>query len=613
MAANGARMAYTSFADLGPPQYTVPLAHLRSPDVGRAGGKGASLGELIHAGAPVPPGFVVTTRAWDEVVKSTPLERWMKERSPDLSQRARTLITNLTLPQAIRAAIQAAATGLTRLAVRSSATAEDGSAHAWAGQLDTFLDVTPADLEARVLDCWASLFTERALVYRSGSPGLGLGGVGVAVVVQQMVAAEAAGVGFSVHPTTQESDLMMIQGSSGLGETVVSGSVRPDTWVVSKSQAKVVEEALTGGCLSRAQVLEYASLLQGIEAHYGRPMDTEWAWAEGRFHLLQARPITTLDPGYDGDFYDRTRDWKPNVRRPWNLFSAALFCHNLEHTARTLGLPPLPVMVVELGPRMAQVCLVPADEERLRQRVAELCREEPATVRAWLLKGLEKPQEAYATLEQAVEACAEAVTCGTQIPFQMLAAGVTEGELGQLAERCRQQSQYPWFMETVIPALLQAPPEEATLDGRYHPAGRFVLQRIDGVETVSFHADTSFVLARFNGARVPRSGGDEHRLHGSAAYPGLAEGNARIVVEAEHPGFEDGDVVISVNANPSLMGLLTRCSAMVTDEGGAACHAAILARELKKPCVMGTGEATTRIREGQRIRVDAFAQTVELL
>lgn len=593
-------MAYTSFADLGPPQYTVPLAQLRSPDVGRAGGKGASLGELIHAGAPVPPGFVVTTRAWEEVVGR------MEGLTPD---QARARITSLTLPPAIRDAIQAAAAGLTRMAVRSSATAEDGSAHAWAGQLDTFLDVTPADLEARVLECWASLFTERALVYGQGTPGR----VGVAVVVQQMVAAEAAGVGFSVHPTTQESDLMMIQGSRGLGEAVVSGSVRPDTWVVSKSKDSIVEEALTTGCLTGPQVQEYGRILKDIEAHYGRPMDTEWAWAEGHFHLLQARPITTLDASYDADFYDRTRDWKPNVRRPWNLFSASLFCHNLEHTARTLGLPPLPVIVVELGPRMAQVCLVPADEERLRLRVAELCRDEPARVRDWLQQGLQQPREAYATLAEAVEACAEAVTCGTQIPFQMLAAGVTEGELGQLAERCRQQSQYPWFMETVIPALLQASPDEATLDRVYQPAGRFVLQRIDGVETVSFHEDNSFLLARFNGARVPRTGADEQRLHGSAAYPGLAEGTARIVVDAEHPGFEDGDIVISVNANPSLMGLLTRCSAMVTDEGGAACHAAILARELKKPCVMGTGEATTRIREGQRIRVDAFAQTVELL
>lgn len=641
--------------------YLEPFSALRSSDASRAGGKGASLGELTAAGAPVPPGFVILTEAWKlfRAGLDLSLDALRPDNTAELSARCQGIITAAPIPADLAREITTACreAGLQRMAVRSSATAEDSASTAWAGQLDTYLDVSPDTLLEQVRACWASLYTERALVYRLQNDMVQRP-IEVAVVVQEMVESEVAGVGFSVHPTTQEPDLMMLQASFGLGEAVVSGAVNPDTWVISKSQDRIVDRAVgskskalrpghppqweaqtrTGPCLTDAAVLEYARLLKRMEQHYGRPIDTEWARAAEQFRVVQARPITTLDPGYDQPFYDQSLGWQASMRRPWNLLPGTLFAHSTHATAARLGLDPFPVLLVELAPGMMQICLVPEAMRRITEGVRQACQSRPAEMEALLRRGLEleaAPREnRFPSLEAALEALQEAMICATQAPFLVLDA-LPDGPLVELARQLRSASLYPWYMNTVLPPLveqrvqglnLRDPQRVLTAGDLAHPDPALLQPRQERVEQgqlavyqllardekLTFHPETGFLLARLHGARVPRSGEDEKVLHGSSAYPGLVEGTAQVVLRPGEP-FQDGNVLISVNANPSLMDELARCSAIVTDEGGASCHAAILARELKKPCVIGTGEATTRIRSGQKVRVDAFEQTVTLV
>jgi len=292
------------------PTLVAPLRGFGRGDILRAGGKGANLGELIRRGLPVPDGFVVTTDAYASI---------------EVPTHDRTSYEAVRMPEPLAAAIaDAYATlGGGAVAVRSSATAEDLPGAAFAGQQDTYLNVVG---EVALLDavrrCWGSLWTERAIVYRERLR-IDPADVRIAVVVQRMVDADAAGVMFTADPVTGARDEIVVEASAGLGEAVVSGLVTPDRYVLSRDGAVrrftpgrrevVVRAAAAGGIvhedgevaastangashLSNPQLAELARRGAEIAEHFGRPQDVEWAVASGRVWLLQARPMTALPP-----------------------------------------------------------------------------------------------------------------------------------------------------------------------------------------------------------------------------------------------------------------------------------------------------------------------------
>jgi len=219
---------------------------LSSGDTDIAGGKGASLGEMTQAGIPVPPGFVVLTDAFERFLDETDLRQEVRallakvdddavHTAERASEQIQNLIKRAEMPEDIKTAIQKAFGELdaTYVAVRSSATAEDGAENAWAGQLDSFLNTTDETLLENVKNCWASLFTPRAIFYRI-EKGLKESHVSVAVVVQKMVESDNSGIAFSVHPVTEDYNQLIIEAGFGLGEAIVSGSITPDSYVVEK-------------------------------------------------------------------------------------------------------------------------------------------------------------------------------------------------------------------------------------------------------------------------------------------------------------------------------------------------------------------------------------------
>jgi pyruvate,water dikinase len=299
-----------------------------------AGGKAANLGELVRAGFPVPPGFCVTTAAYDMVATDAGLEPTLVAlaevdggdtgRLAELAAEARSRLTGANIPDVLGQAIAEAYGELgdsVAVGVRSSATAEDLPGASFAGQQDTYLNVVGVEsvLDA-VQRCWASLWTDRAVSYRATN-GIDPRGVRLAVVVQRMVDASVAGVLFTANPVTGKRHQAVIDASPGLGEAVVSGAVNPDHFVANTATGEIVERRLGdkriaivagagggtervelaadehGASLSDAQILSLAELGGRVEDHYGAPQDTEWAIdGDGGIWLLQARPITTLFP-----------------------------------------------------------------------------------------------------------------------------------------------------------------------------------------------------------------------------------------------------------------------------------------------------------------------------
>ncbi|MBN8819385.1 MAG: PEP/pyruvate-binding domain-containing protein [Sphingomonas sp.] len=307
------------------------FADLRITDRPTVGGKGASLGELTHAGIDVPPGFVVTTHAFELFLEALearePIRPLVEALVPDdlaavtaLSRSLRTRIENEPLPPSVEQAIldAHARLGATTVAVRSSATTEDAEDASFAGLQDTFLWVLDAaDTVHRVRECWGSLYSVESMTYRR-KHGLPEEGVAMAVVVQTMVDARTAGVMFTRSPTTGDKSVITIEGAWGLGSAVVSGEVTPDRWVMGKITGEIsvrdisdkhirqvpapdggiVDEELPEAMrrapsLSDEELQALRTVGRAIERHYGRAQDIEWAIDKaGRVLLLQSRPET---------------------------------------------------------------------------------------------------------------------------------------------------------------------------------------------------------------------------------------------------------------------------------------------------------------------------------
>ena len=317
-----------------PDCYVLDLQEIDQTQVAVVGGKGAQLGELSRIeGIHVPAGFCVTTDAFRRVMADAPsiddrLDR-LSRLNPDDREAIRTLsaeirrtLEGIAIPDDLAAAITRALARLgeqAAYAVRSSATAEDLPTASFAGQQDTYLNVVgPAAILQHVSRCWASLFTERAVTYRLRN-GFDHRKVHMAVVVQQMVFPQAAGILFTADPITGNRKVASVEASFGLGEALVSGLVNADVYkvrdgeVVAKAVATkqlAIHASPAGGtqeqaieperqeqpALTDAQVVRLAQLGRRIEAHFGRPQDIEWCLVDDGFQIVQSRPITTLFP-----------------------------------------------------------------------------------------------------------------------------------------------------------------------------------------------------------------------------------------------------------------------------------------------------------------------------
>jgi phosphohistidine swiveling domain-containing protein len=351
-----------------------------SASLSRVGGKGSSLARLTAAGLPIPPGFHITTTAYRLFVAKYGLQEQIlaavSTASPDqpatcdtAAQTITTLFAQYPIPNEVASEIRQAYARLGRgdlpVAVRSSATAEDLPEMSFAGQQETYLNMRG---EAMVLDavkrCWASLWTARAIGYRA-LHSIAPQDVSLAVVVQELVSADAAGILFTANPLTGARNQMMINAAWGLGEAIVGGQVTPDTIVIDKVSSKIVEQEINEknvmtvctpegtheepvsddkrkkAVLTVEQATKLARLGEQIEKLYGLPMDIEWAMRNGQFFVVQARPITALAESVAKKQAIQTIEWKlPNPKgRYYRTSVFELLPDPISPLFATLGLP----------------------------------------------------------------------------------------------------------------------------------------------------------------------------------------------------------------------------------------------------------------------------------
>ena len=318
-----------------PAKLVLPFSQVDKNDIAQVGGKGANLGEMVKVGFPVPPGFIVTSKAYAYFLEKNHLKEaitkelyLLETADPEnlqrITNRIRQIIIAAPVPKDLAKEIFKAYEQLggklknALVAVRSSATAEDLPGASFAGQQETFLNIKgEASLVEHVRLAWASLFTPRATFYRT-EKGFDHFKVGIAVPVQKMIQSEVSGVMFTIDPVKNDKTKIIIEAIYGLGELIVQGSVTPDHYEVDKNNFAIIEKQINSQTLQLIKagsfnkqnnvsknlqkqqklannyIIELAKIGKQIHQHYFYPQDIEWALEKGKLYILQTRPVTTI-------------------------------------------------------------------------------------------------------------------------------------------------------------------------------------------------------------------------------------------------------------------------------------------------------------------------------
>lgn len=336
------------------------------------GGKGASLSKMYQNKFNIPNGYIIMTDSFNEFLEENKIKEKIQEiintcdinNEKDIENNSKEIIKMIYKSEMSDTIKREIVENYKKLAcryvaVRSSATSEDGKSHAWAGQLETFLNVNETNIIDCVKSCWSSVFSPRALFYRIKNNDIS--DLRVAVVVQKMIQSDVSGVAFSVNPTNNNLNELVIEAVLGLGEAIVSGSVTPDTYIINKKskelkskkiniqKAKLVKsdkgnqwiEIESGNLqkLDNKKILELANTIEKIEKFYGFPVDIEWGIENNEIFILQCRPITTVVNNKLIEKIKQSGDWKFYVSRRFNWFveNTEIYASLKEYQDKLLG------------------------------------------------------------------------------------------------------------------------------------------------------------------------------------------------------------------------------------------------------------------------------------
>lgn len=679
------------------------FAQISKADIEIAGGKGASLGEMIQAGIPVPEGFVILSNAFDRFLEETDLNVEIdaildkvdiKEvhTVENASEKIQALILSRGIPEDIRTEILKFYKNIDCkfVAVRSSATSEDSASAAWAGQLDSFLNTTKDTLLENVKRCWASLFTPRAIFYRFEKK-LNKDKISVAIVVQKMVDSEESGIAFSVHPVTQDEYQIIIEAGFGLGEAIVSGSITPDSYVVDKQgykildinvneQTKALYKKAKGGnewkelgkkgkkqVLSKKEIVELSKMIVKIENHYGFPCDIEWAKEKGKFYIVQSRPITTIDliqksfESINNNKTEKTNKHKGALREYTLLGISSVFNKIISKDfSQFFGGSSLADILIVI--RDGDFYHFQVEEDVLKLGKSFLKRildnnlnldslynkfdaevyklEKIYNQKDLSLEIIERFFELYSNLIKVAYAAAYSLDVIEVLPENKR----QECKLWIEKSRIRGEAIYKFGEMEFIPKItsylsknyfpkyspenlsylfsnelinwikkeLPLPSKKILTERKKYFYARFI--PFDKMESFVGDEAKKIVSKKELFSEIDKKIEGINEFKGQIAYNGFVKGIVRIIKKREDMRkFNDGEIIVSQMTDPSYLPIMKRAIAFVTDEGGTLCHAAIVARELKKPCIIGTKIATNALKDGDEIEVNANEGTVRII
>lgn len=672
-------------------ELTRAFKNLSKNDAEIAGGKGASLGEMTQAGIPVPPGFVVLADTFEQFLHATDLVQEIdailetvdhKEihTVESASEKIQGLIKNAQTPEDIKNAILKDFDELNTefVAVRSSATAEDGQDHAWAGQLDSYLNIKKEHVLEKVQHCWASLFTPRAIFYRF-EKGLDTTKISVAVVIQKMVNSEVSGIAFSVHPVTEDRNQLIIEAGFGLGESIVSGQITPDSYVVEKEPRKIIDINISeqsrglfrkqGGdnewkelgeqgkqqVLAKTQIDELSNIILTIENHYRFPCDIEWALEEGKFYIVQSRPITTLSSKIQNfnskekriEYSEYIQLFSTNgmsflmsdifIQYYKNMDGLATFAHN-----KWTSFLPKNVVTKTLEEGLGlygdknkfddfveNMDLYYKDSAMLFEKVlnSDILTKESTLV------FLDKMTENFVHYSK-TEFFYVDLAFQQSSNNSVVADNLKKFEIIKNDSRLKvnkiffQPDSYRKQLMSKICKQFNLNKDDISSYGKLD-----LLNLFDGIKLSELcvrDRERSYLMLGNNGLATYFEGDESEKiidnffsqvknttndqLKGITARAGKVTAPATVIKYGDDmfsrlsdviKKMPDGNVLVTDTTSPELLMACKKSSAILTNQGGMMSHAAIVSRELNIPCIVGLGSVTDFVKDGDVVEVDA--------
>lgn len=658
--------------------FILPFSKLSKKDVKIAGGKGASLGEMTQAKIPVPQGFVVLSTSFEYFIEQTRLNQQINKllnqvttsniKSVELaSEKIRELILNEKIPIKIAKEIIKSFEKLEAqfVAVRSSATSEDSSSAAWAGQLESYLNTTKRGLLNNVKRCWASLFTPRAIFYRFEKK-LEKTKISVAVVIQKMINSEVSGIAFSVHPVTQNKQQVLIESGFGLGETIVSGQITPDSFVINKKGLEIGEKQLnykkkmlirssdgrnqlislneTKGkspSLNDSEVKRIAGLILQIENHYKFPVDVEWAKENNRFYIVQSRPITTImkdeKEGKIKLSKTHTREHSLAYGFVWNesdfRLIEELWGHNIKNFLVLLTKTKKLEGWYDLN-ELDDIYTWVTNQTNKNKHFFNLVKKRffqylnPMLPYLEQIKTIENMNELRTYYNNWVH------WWSPMDSFLLIPDFNAPKRIREEALKIRKKTEHytayldkPFldFIKRKYPqhneiAHLLLPKEVFLLEkrGLTRKEIKNIKKRVNGCaifrDKVVSIKNLEKELKKENLYFEKLESKNQGELKGMSAFSGKVVGKVKLILhEGSISKLKKGEILIADMTSPSFIPAIKKAGAIVTDEGGTTCHAAIAAREFKIPCIVGTEIATKILKNGQIIEVDANEGIIKIL
>lgn len=648
---------------------------ISSKDTKLAGGKGASLGELTQAGIQVPPGFVIPSDVFNKFIESNHLVPEIDailskvdiqsiHTVNSASEKIQELILAVQFPENLQAEVQTAFDKLDAefVAVRSSATAEDSASAAWAGQLETYLNTTQADLFDNIKKCWASLFTPRAIFYRFEKQ-LHSTDIAVAVVVQKMVQSQISGIAFSVHPVTQDHNQIIIEAGYGLGEAIVSGQITPDSYVVEKKPHAIIDKQIanqTKGLfkngwqtiqetkaqqqkLSDEQILELSTVIQNIEKHYGFPCDIEWAFADNQFYITQSRPITTLkDTNPQNKSLQKAlhTEWQKDWEGPFSILQLSFSKDVYFDKPQELFGTQIPTILLTIENGITAAYLPVKEYEEFGTYLADKLLKDPSLIAQWAenfklaadkltlkFKISAEELQQQSAIEELLQAYtlygAYQVACKAAVNF--LHQDIFE-EASKAFEEARKYSETIYKdaekLNNILISISQTQYSDAQLYGitltelLSNDVDKTILEKRHKKSAVVWTKDGFDFLYENDVDSIKKSwiadlSGDS--LKGTPAFEGVIKGKCKIIHDFNDAQINQGEILVTGMTDPNAVPLMKKAAAIITDAGGMLCHAAIVSRELEIPCIVGTKVATQILTDGMQVEVDANIGLITIL
>lgn len=682
-------------------ELTRNFQNISKIDTAITGGKGASLGEMINAGIPVPPGFVVLSSAFEKFLEETDLNVEIdsilhaanhKEMHTveNASEKIKALILGAEMPKDIADEIKKffKDLGSKHVAIRSSATAEDSAATAWAGQLESYLNTNENDLLENVKKCWASLFTPRAIFYRF-EKNLHKQKISVAVVVQKMIESEKSGVAFSVHPVTQDKNQLIIEAGFGLGEAIVSGQITPDSFVVEKEPRRIVDKNIQTQkqVLSDSEILELSELILKIESHFGFPVDIEWAKEKNKFYITQSRPITTLHNIIKNNQsifdYIKSQKWFFGARANESLLLYSLFCsavtknHN-DYIGREYGTCFSETLLVPFRKNYQVRVMNLLQTKNFHTISNERILKDPKILSGYVEKDnaiykkidnegtkllLATREDNYSDsikLFNEILSLFEKASVHFIIIFSLglkLAenkdnlkgiVGVTKKhdvwrnsvafkEEGMEANFIRffeyllskkKLNIDPMFVIKFLTAneinawLKNELTDEAIQDkitSRKNHGFIYLNLRNEKREVVDSPAEITEIQKYFLKLdEESKKSKNNNEITGQVAYSSDEIIRGKIIIIKDKSELRnksrliDGKILVAIQTTPHYIPYMKKAKAIITDEGGLTCHAAIVAREFKIPCIVGTKTATQILKDNDSVEINTSKGIIKI-